>query len=70
MTAKMEIFTEVLKIEVAARRLLQSLQTFRRIIAIQESKGPEIINSPLFQDVGIAYIYQNTQRNSLEDLNL
>jgi len=36
MTAKMEVFTAVLKIEVAARRLLQSLPTFRRIVAIQQ----------------------------------
>jgi len=36
MTAKMEVSTAVLKIEVAKRRLLQSLPTFRRIVAIQQ----------------------------------
>lgn len=33
-------------------------------------QGPEIITSPMFKDVGIAYIYQKTQRNTLEGLNL
>jgi hypothetical protein len=36
MTAKMEVFTAVLKTEIAARRLLQSLPTFRTIVTIQQ----------------------------------
>jgi len=36
MTAKMEVFTAVLKNEIDARRLLQSLPTFQRIVAIQQ----------------------------------
>ena len=74
MTAKMEVFTAVLMTEVTARRLSKIATDVSRDRSIPTIflglQSPKIITTPKFQDVGITYIYQQTQRKCPEGFNL